>query len=198
MENRELSPVKDGRSKVLRTPSVSSLSFPPSSSTSFVRSPSNTPLDTSPSTMLSPLPPVATLDQLLIVNNNVPTSGENKVTAANKNKTHQQNRDMQPATVVSLGWQVVTPKKNYKKDKRAEKKAGDLNKHPYSDSPLKERQQKRHASGSTSGFSNVASNPEKKSPCPSPTLSVSALSYSDYESLQSENVQYSMHNLGSS
>ncbi|KAG6883666.1 hypothetical protein C0993_004844 [Termitomyces sp. T159_Od127] len=69
------------------------------------------------------------------------------------------------------GWQTVTPKKNKKKGKKSKNTLTDSNKRPHSDSPLKERKAKRVA---TSNRGNC-----EATPCPSPTLSISALGYED-------------------
>ncbi|KAH0587208.1 hypothetical protein H2248_006015 [Termitomyces sp. 'cryptogamus'] len=78
------------------------------------------------------------------------------------------------------GWQTVTPKKNKKKTKRTTKNLQDSNKRPHSDSPLKERQPKRKAAERESEAGEGEEN-NQRSPCPSPTLSISALSFTDRE-----------------
>ncbi|KAG6883041.1 hypothetical protein C0992_009905, partial [Termitomyces sp. T32_za158] len=184
MENRALSPTKMNRSyaEALRTPSASPLSSPPGSPLSESRSPAGTPMEMSPDIALSPLPPISTQEQLLIENSVVmDTLADIRPQNPENTGYHSTDKALE-APDDNLGWQIVTPKKNRKKEKKPTKKAPDSNKRPHSDSPIKERKHKRHATSSASEHSEGTLNTkDHTSPCPSPTLSVSALGYSDTE-----------------
>lgn len=77
-------------------------------------------------------------------------------------------------------WQMVTPKKNRKKAKRATKRAQESNKCPHSDSPLKERMPKRQATDAGNSDSEGEKEP-RGSPSPSQALSLSKLDLMDVD-----------------
>ncbi|KAG6867411.1 hypothetical protein C0993_003119, partial [Termitomyces sp. T159_Od127] len=111
----------------------------------------------SPDIPLSSLPLISTQDQILM----------------------EKSADIQELETTEQGWQLVTPKKNRKKNKKALHKIQDSNKCPYTNSPLKERETKRRATDPREAKRTSTDSAVANTPCPSPTPSYSTLEYTD-------------------
>ncbi|KAG6875614.1 hypothetical protein C0993_008315, partial [Termitomyces sp. T159_Od127] len=138
----------------------------------------DTPPASSPEIPLSSMPLVSTQEQLDIEESVKATKTfEIEVDDTLGRASEDVNALLQNKSATD-GWQTVTPRKNRKKTKLAAKRFPDSNKRPHSDSPLKERSQKRLATESGSDISGDEGG-YRRTLSPTPALSTSNLSYTD-------------------
>ncbi|KAG6874111.1 hypothetical protein C0992_008067, partial [Termitomyces sp. T32_za158] len=140
----------------------------------------DSPRASSPEIPLSSMPMISTQEQS-IMEQNANEMGPTNIEVDNTlGRASEDVNALLQNSGVSEGWQMVTPRKNRKKAKKAAKKQNDSNKRPHSDSPIKERLPKRQATENGSEISGDEGD-YRRQMSPSPALSVSALDYTDEE-----------------